>query len=91
MITTRGYNTDKLTPQENERIISEMWSIYEMEKGNEAVIKKFGRYTPPKKPIKVPAKKSKKPLKKQKSKSKSKSKSNKKVTSQKKKLGKAHA
>jgi len=54
MIAARGYNTDKLTPYENERLISEMWSIYEMEKGNEAVIKKFGRYTPPKKPIKVP-------------------------------------
>lgn len=51
MIASRGYDTNKLTPQENERLVSEMWSIYEIEKGNQAVIKKYGRYTPPKKPV----------------------------------------
>lgn len=59
MIASRGYNTKKLTPYENEKIVSEMWSIYEIEKGNEAVIRKFGRYTPPKKPVQVTVKKAK--------------------------------
>ena len=39
MIASRGYDTNKLTPQENERLVSEMWSIYEIEKGNQAIIK----------------------------------------------------
>ena len=56
-----------------------MWSIYEIEKGNEAVIKKFGRYKPPKKPVQVSVKKTKKTTRKSKSKS------------SKKKLGKAHS
>ena len=38
MIASRGYDTNKLTPQENERLVNEMWSIYEIEKGNQAVI-----------------------------------------------------
>ena len=75
MIASRGYNTKKLTPYENERIVSEMWSIYEIEKGNEAVIRKFGRYTPPKKPVQVTVKKTKTSPKKA-SKSKSNAKSN---------------
>ena len=50
-----------------------MWSIYEIEKGNEAVIKKFGRYRPPKKPVQVSVKKTKKTTLKSKSKLKTKS------------------
>ena len=75
MIASRGYDTNKLTPQENERLVNEMWSIYEIEKGNQAVIKKYGRYTPPKKPVQVIVKKPKTSPKKS-SKSKSISKSN---------------
>ena len=74
MIASRGYDTNKLTPQENERLVSEMWSIYEIEKGNQAIIKKFGRYTPPKKPVQVTVKKPKtSPKKSSKSKSNTKS------------------
>ena len=50
-----------------------MWSIYEIEKGNEAVIKKFGRYKPPQKPVQVSVKKTKKTTLKSKSKLKTKS------------------